>query len=284
MVLHAPCHSASPDGSLEAIQKWWSDTIRLLQQANLSAHVWILADLNADLGSFDGDHFSVYGHFGTSPQALVAEDAVQQLDWFAPSTFEWCHSGSHATWKHPRGSDHRLDFILCSRAAFQLAHSTAVDTQHDSGFAHDDHLPVRLNVLGWLELAPGPAKFQWDFEAMVNPQRCADFQAALSTLPIPTWTTDVDTHVKVWETNVLQLAQQFFARGPKAKQRPRLREATINLIALKRSILDYARGSNLMLDPDLKRQLKDIEKEIRQRVCSDQRDFYDASPATWSPR
>ena len=143
----------------------------------------------------------------------------------------------YVLWRsRPMFSDHRLDFVLCSRAAFSLAHSTMVDTTHDSGFAHDDHLPVHLNVLGWLDLTPGATKFQWDFEAMVNPQRCAQFQAALSTSPIPTWTTDVDTHVQVW--NVLQLAKQFFSRGPRVKQRPRLREATINLIALKRSVLD----------------------------------------------
>ena len=47
------------------------------------------------------------------------------------------------------------------------------------------------------------------------------------------------------------------------------------LFALKRSILDYARSSNLMQDLDIRRHLKDIEKEIRHRVCLDQRDFYD---------
>ena len=138
VVLHAPCRSASPEGSLEAIQSWWTQTVKLLRRVGLAAHVWVFADLNADVGTCEVDQFSTFGHFGSSPQSEIVEDALQQLDWFAPSTFSWCHQGPHSTWTHPRGTAHRLDFPLCSRAAFSLVHSTWVDVPHDSGFAHAD--------------------------------------------------------------------------------------------------------------------------------------------------
>ena len=275
VVLHAPCRSAGVEGSIDAIHLWWADTIQMLRTVRLATHVWVFADLNADIGAADLQHFSTFGHLGDSPQAALAEDALQQLDWFAPTTFAWCHQGQHSTWKHPRGTDHRLDFVLCSREAFSMAHSSWVDVAHDSGFAHDDHLPVHLNVSGWLDLGPGRPKLQWDLAALADPSRCARFQEALATLPLPTWATDVDTHVQLWESNVLQLAQQFFARGPRVKQRPRLREATVNLIALKRSILDYARSNHLLPDPGIQSHLKEIEKDIRQRVCLDQREFFE---------
>ena len=274
VVLHAPCRTSTTEGSLEAIQDWWTTTISLMRKADLSAHVWIMADLNADVGSCDCEFFSTFGHFGDTSQASIVEDAISQLEWNVPSTFAWCHHGPHATWKHPRGSDHRLDFVLCSKTAFALAHSTKVDVAHDSGFAHDDHLPVHLHVWGWLDLTPVASKFQWDFEAMVDPHRCAQFQAALSTLPLPTRTTDVDTHTHIWESNVLQLARQFFSRGLRTRRRPRLSETTLNLIAFKRSVLDFARSNGLMHDLDIRGHLKAIETEIRHRVCTDQRNFY----------
>ena len=110
---------------------------------------------------------------------------------------------------------------------------------------------------------------------MADPARCKDFQEALRTLPLPTWHTDVDTHVAVWERNVWQLAQQFFGSRAGARHRPRLSESTRNLIAFKRSILDYGRRHDLLQQPELRAHLKSIEKEVHARVQTDQRAYYD---------
>ena len=275
VVLHAPCRSASPEGSIDAIQEWWRQTIDIVRQAKLAPLTWIMADLNADIGTTGSDHFAMRGHGSDTAQAMIVEDALQQLDWFAPTTFAWCHSGSSVTWKHPRGTEHRLDFVLCSRLAFDMATTSAVLCDHDSGFEHDDHFPVRLHCAGWLRSAVDFQFPRWDFEAMADPARCKDFQEALRTLPLPTWHTDVDTHVAVWERNVWQLAQQFFGSRAGARHRPRLSESTRNLIAFKRSILDYGRRHDLLQQPELRAHLKSIEKEVHARVQTDQRAYYD---------
>lgn len=275
VVLHAPCRSASPDGSLEAIQEWWKQTISIIRKAKLAPLAWIMADLNADIGTCTTEHFDTHGHKADSEQALIVEDAVQQLDWFAPTTFAWCHSGSHDTWRHPRGTQHRIDFVLCSRSAFDLAKASIVLQDHDTGFSHEDHAPVRLQCAGWLADAQVRSSRRWNFEAMADPDRCREFQEALATLPLPTWTTDVDTHVETWEHNVWQLAQQFFGSSSSTKHRPRLSEITRNLIAFKRTVLDYGRCQDLLQQPDFRAQLKAIEKEIHQRVQQDQQEFYD---------
>ena len=275
VVLHAPCRSAAPEGALDAVQKWWNETVQILQNLKLAPLTWIMADLNADLGMTPNEHFGSHGHQHDSPQARIAEEALILLDLFAPTTFAWCHVGPVSTWKHPRGTDHRIDYVLCSKQAFEMARQSYVLQDHDSGFSHEDHLPVSLTCCGWFHALAGRPKIRWDFAAMQDPERCRQFQEALKTLPVPQWSADVDTHAAVWEANILQLAQQFFTSSTTERSRPRLMEPTRNLIALKRSVLDYGRGMNLMQDEDIKKHLKEIEKEIHQRVCQDQQAFYE---------
>ena len=114
---------------------------------------------------------------------------------------------------------------------------------------------------------------QWDrrlvgtLKPMANPAVCKAFQDALMTLPIPAWSVDIDTHVELWERNLLQLAQQFFCKTTKTKARPRLQEATCNLIAFKRSVLDFGRACGVLHEPDIRAHLKAIEKRfIRESV------------------
>ena len=275
VVLHAPCRSATPGGALDAVQQWWNETIQLLRNLQLAPLTWLMADLNADLGMAPNEHFGSHGHQHDSPQASIAEEALLLLDFYAPTTFDWCHVGPSSTWKHPRGTDHRIDYVLCSKQAFELAHNSTILRDHDSGFSHEDHLPVSLTCRGWLQARAGRSKIRWDFAAMQDPVRCRQFQEALKTLPVPQWSADVDTHAEIWESNLLQLAQQFFTSHTNERSRPRLTEPTCNLIAFKRSVLDYGRRMNLMQDDDIKKHLKEIEKEIHQRVCQDQQDFYE---------
>ena len=176
---------------------------------------------------------------------------------------------------HPRGTRARRDYIFCSAAPFQLCSQSWVDAHHDGGFGHDDHLPVCLQCHGWMEAPTKRHQSQWDPMAFLDPEKCTAFQEALHTLPIPEWPIHVDSHADHFEENLLTLAQQFFSKKTHEKQRPRLSQVTRNLIAWKRSCLDYGRLHNLMSDPDFKQQLKLIETDVRRKVKTDQRVFYD---------
>eukprot|EP00435_Cladocopium_sp_Y103_P056901 s1056_g19.t1 len=274
VVLHAPCKTASPGSQLADIQAWWDETVSLLRDAQLAPCTWVFADVNAPLGSADCDHFGTHGAGGVNEVSSIVEQAVIELDWRTPSTFAEIHQGPHTTWIHPRGSAHRLDYVFCS----PMAHAWSVNTwtlpDHDNGFAHADHIPVLLHVRGHWVHDHSLAHIHWDPVALADPQRCADFQNALRTLPLPAWSTDVDTHASTWESNVLQLAQQFFAKRTGQRQRPRLSESTLNLIALKRSILDFCRVNHLMHDPEYKQHLREVEREVRERVDADQQLYY----------
>ena len=273
VVLHVPCKTAQC--SIDDLRSWWHDTIALLREASLAPVIWAFVDANAPLASQATERIGLAGAEPMNPMGHLFEHAIDELAWYAPTTMPWCHVGPHTTWMHPRGSKARRDYILCSAAAFQLCSKSWIDVVHDGGFGHDDHLPVCLQVHGWLQLSTSKEKASWDPLAFLDPVKCAAFQEALQTLPIPSWPVHIDDHADHFETNLLALARQFFTKQNKERQRPRLSESTLNLIAWKRSCLDYGRRHDLMHEPEFKHQLKQIEADVRRRVHADQRLFYE---------
>ena len=263
VVLHVPCKTQQC--SIEELQAWWDETLALLQTASLAPIYYMgLCRRKCSIG------FAPMNSTGT-----LFERAIDELKWYAPTTMSWCHTGSHTTWMHPRGSKARRDYILCSAAAFQLCSRSWIDVHHDGGFGHDDHLPVCLQVSGWLQVPSAQEKTQWDPMAFLDPVKCTAFQEALHTMPIPSWPVHIDAHADQFESSLLSLAKQFFTKQTNERQRPRLTESTRNLIAWKRSCLDYGRKHELMHDPEFKQQLKYIESDVRRRVHADQRLFYE---------
>lgn len=187
----------------------------------------------------------------------------------------WCHQEPHFTWTHPRGHKLRRDYVLCSAQALRWCHTSWIDQAHDSGFAHEDHVPVCVQHSGWWFTENAAAKHQWDRCAFLDPNICAAFQQALTTLPMPSWTVNVNDHADHFQHDVMQLARQFFTKRHGERMRPRLSESTIALIQLKRSFLDYARAHSCMQDETVKSELRSLEKEVRVKVQEDQRSFYD---------
>eukprot|EP00435_Cladocopium_sp_Y103_P007844 s1133_g2.t1 len=273
VALHVPCkHNASD--SLQQLQAWWEETKKLLRHSCLSPYCWVCIDANAPLATAESPEVGMYGAESMNEAGHLFEDSCHELHWHVPSTFDWCHVGQHHTWTHPKGTKHRRDYVVTSMHAFPLTHQTVVQAQHDGGFAHEDHLPVELLAQGWIPVANSSPKLKWDHDAFRDPTRRAAFRAALESLPVPTWDVNIDVHTKIFESQVLQLAQQFFAPQGKAKAKPRLSETTLNLIAWKRSVLDFGRKNDLMQCPTFRSELRQIEMQIRRAVRTDQSTFY----------
>eukprot|EP00435_Cladocopium_sp_Y103_P036537 s605_g9.t1 len=274
VVLHAPCKTATT--SIQDVSDWWQQTCALAHTACLASLSWIFVDANAPLASEHTALFSMHGAESSNPQGEIFESALHQMLWYVPSTMSHLHQGPPHSWTHPRGSQVRRDYVLCSRTAFELTDSSWTDIHFDGGFAHEDHLPVMLRCAGFLSVGAGCPKIQWDALALLDPDRCAAFQQALTSLPVPTWQTHVDSHAQMLETQLLSLARQFFEKRTFEKTRPRLSEATQSLIALKRSCLDYGRANDLMSDSSFRQELRSLEAAVRHRVKADQRCFYAA--------
>ena len=278
VVLHAPCRKANEVGGADTVsdelENWWHETSQICFRAIADGLTMFLIDANAPLSSGHTERWGVAGAESMNDQGLLFEQFIERHDLFAPSTMQWCHHGPHTTWTHPRGPSFRRDYPLVCRGLFPMTQSTQVLLDHDTTFAHADHVPVMIVCKGWIEAGKAQDRFQWDYDAMKDPVRCKAFQAALCTLPIPKWTIHVDDHCKIFESQLLQLGKQFFAKTTKTKKRPQLSEPTLQAIAFKRSCLDWARRSQQMTAPDVKAELKIIEKEVKKMVWQDSQVFY----------
>eukprot|EP00435_Cladocopium_sp_Y103_P016036 s478_g4.t1 len=273
VVLHVPCRTAAKE-SFDHLQQWWEETKRIIRKVSLATFHWVCVDSNAPLASAVSDGLGLFGAEPMNPAGTLFEEACQELSWCAPCTFDWCHTGPHFTWTHPKGTKHRRDFVLTSQAAFPFACVSRVQTQHDGGFAHEDHLPTELSLQGWFQVNGCADRPTWDREAFRDPVKNAQFRRALHSLPIPTWDVNIDDHAHLFETQVLQLARQIFAPQKRAKPRPRLSEATVNLIAWKRSVLDFGRTHDQMQCPVFRHELRQLEQQVRSAVRTDQMQFY----------
>ena len=273
VVLHAPCRSQHT--SLEEVATWWRQTTDLLDKAELAPMTWLFVDANAPLATGACENFGDHGSESTNEQGHLFEQFILTGRWFAPTTMSWCHIGPHATWTHPRGQRLRRDYVLCSAQAFQWCNSSWTDQAYDGGFAHEDHVPVCLQHSGWWYVEQSAAQHQWDRCAFLDPVTCDAFQQALATLPVPSWTVNINDHADHFQHGVMQLARQFFTKKSGERVRPRLSEPTLALIQLKRSFLDYARAQSCIQDEDVKTELRSLERIIRARVQADHRLFYD---------
>ena len=273
VVLHAPCRSQHT--GLAEVEQWWTDTAEILRKADLAPLTWILIDANAPLATHDCAHFARFGADPPNDQGALFERFLQDGDWYAPTTMPWCHVGMHTTWTHPRGSRLRRDYILCSARALEWCSSSWVDGAHDAGFSHEDHLPVILRIAGWWQTSPSSSRIVWDRHALLDPGRCKQFQEALRTLPVPSWEIfHINDHAAQFQQDVTNLSKQFFAKKAGARQRPRLAEATLSLIQLKRSVLDYGRQHDLLHCDAFRSELRSLERSVRACVREDQTKYY----------
>jgi len=279
IVLHAPCLGKNKgDGTrpIDQISDWWRETTRLFASHVTADLVWVFVDANAPLNSEYSPHAGSAGAEPLNPQGRLLGSFLLESSLVAPSTFAHFHQGMHATWTHSNGSKYRRDYVLTSKVAFELTDHTAVLHDFDNTFCHDDHLPLVLHVKGMVQCkVSAGGEVQWDENAFLCPERIAQFQQALATLPIPVWQIDVVDHKNWYERQLLQLGAQFFAKRSKTRTRPKLRPDTLAAIAFKRHLLDCARAWNIVQLPEFKDHIKPVEKAIRAMVRSDLTCFYD---------
>ena len=258
------------------LKQWWAETAQLSERLLCDDWTWCLIDANAPLASSETASFGLLHAEPSNRQGELFEAFLLEQQMVVPSTFLKYHQGPSETWTHPTGKRMRRDYILTSSLASCATQRTWVMTDHDNTFEHEDHLPLCLHVRTTFAARAGSAKpIRWDQQRLRDPVAIAAFQAALCTLPIPTWELNVEEHCRLYETNLLQLARQHFEKCDSSRVRPQLSAATLQSIAFKRHILDCGRAWDLMQDPDYRIELKELEKEVKLRVQCDLGIHYD---------
>ena len=240
-----------------------------------------MIDANAPLSAGDD---CLYGSCGAESATKASEyfTSFPEAHRFAvPSTFPHIHHGTSSTWTHSSGKKSRKDCILVPKALLPLVLQSQVQTNHDITCLHEDHLPLMVFTKGWNTPDKLAVKYQWDEEALLDPDRCQSFRQALITLPLPTWSIHVDDHAALFERHLLQLGQQYFAKS-KAKTRPvQLQQHTKDAIAFKRQCLDYGRRTGAILDAEFKQELRLLEKDVNRLVRHDIQQHYDRLVMQW---
>ena len=269
VVAHAPCVSA--ERPIDQVRLWWHRLTGQLEKCS-GGNMIFLIDANAPLADRETPFFGLHQCEASNPQGLEFQDFLITNELFAPSTFP-AHKGAAATWRHPRGDWLRRDYVLLSRSFFLLCTDARTIADFDGGFGHIDHCPASCTMEGIVAVGSPRKKFQWDYQKMQDPKAQQAFADSVATLPMPSWSTSIDDHSIVVETNLLQLARQHFGTMKRERSRPVLKQATIAGIQLKRQALDMARSQNFQ-DQVLLDELKALEKVIKPMVLRDQRDWY----------
>lgn len=95
---------------------------------------------------------------------------IEENHLFAPSTHASIHQGQSWTWRRPKGRVKRLDYLLIDAACADLCSSSWVIADFDSGFCHDDHLPVAVHLQGSF-CGSSQSRYRLDEELMHDPAR-----------------------------------------------------------------------------------------------------------------
>eukprot|EP00435_Cladocopium_sp_Y103_P056468 s2453_g19.t1 len=271
---HAPC-LASYRG-VEEIAQWWDKLASIVQP--LMANDWVILgiDANAPLGHQISEGVGDFEAEDTSDVGDLFFDFIERCTLHVPSTFEG-HAGQSASWRHPRGQWLRRDYLLVNRRIAQIVAESYALGSFDGGFEHEDHLPMAVRLAGCVQFEHGPSRRLWNFDKLADAECQKRFQRALASLPMPVWNTGVDTHARLLEGQIMQLAMQHFGDGgPRRRPRPVLSEATLNLIAFKRQILQMFRDHGDDPAGSIMAHIKEIDKMIRPLVARDQQQWYDS--------
>ena len=153
--LHAPCLSTL--SSLDDIAAWWTETSRILQPLPLDRCI-AFVDANASLGVDASPLVGSHGAEQESAQSLLFHEFLQATQLMVPCTFEHCHQGESHTWKHPKGTMCRRDYVLVALSLQSWAVRSFVLSDFDRARAHVDHLPSVLCLHGCLQGSTGPPK------------------------------------------------------------------------------------------------------------------------------
>ena len=269
---HAP--SAGSTHTIEQVQQWWCRFHSLLNKHRMSNFVLIGLDANACLASETTASFAMHQAEPSSHTTPFFEKFLLDSRLFAPTTFSHIHEGDGWTWKHPKGKTKRIDFVLTSLELAGWCTQSNVVADFDFGFAHEDHIPVQLHLQG--VAASLPPEKRLDEAKMMDPEICRRFQEALSTLPMPTWQVDVETHAKEMREQFRQLGLQFFASDSKPKKARWMTDSTANLIAFKRQVLQMLRHEkNPQESTCIKQELRLVEKMVVAACFRDKRAYFD---------
>ncbi|OLQ14716.1 hypothetical protein AK812_SmicGene1137 [Symbiodinium microadriaticum] len=186
------------------------------------------ADLNAriptDFEDVSGNlHFGEPDETGWRVAAMLAEFGL-----WVPSTFSPIHCGDSATYTHPNGQQHRIDYILLGGTAVVEQARSEVDDSFDNCSPQEDHKLLQLSIQGHLAADAGSRRLnrlKYDRDKILSPDGRHLLRQLLSEFPHPSWEVGVDQHCNTVETYLRKALDTHFALPPTRKRASYIPEA-----------------------------------------------------------
>eukprot|EP00435_Cladocopium_sp_Y103_P024816 s1891_g6.t1 len=141
LVLHAP-HSGY---DAQHRQRWWDETLEIVDQHHDGDTLFLLGDMNAAPGDEEAEIVCGPG-FATSANTNDFKRLLRHLDLHLPVTTD-LHSGSTCTWTNFDGtSEHCIDHIAIPRTWRSCCTMSTVLEDFDLATLHDDHKAIAIQL------------------------------------------------------------------------------------------------------------------------------------------
>ena len=170
---------------------------------------------------------------------IAATQLFSDLGIWLPSTFCRFHLGQSATYRHPTGSEHRIDFIALGGTCIVQEASSHVLQAFDNGSEGEDHYPVQCTVAGTFTSCTGGRKLRrtkYNVDEMLSTSGKCKIAEAMRRYVPPGWDVHPDDHCKHLTTYLQKILEQHFSlpeRQPRASYIPlavwELRDAKLSL-------------------------------------------------------
>ena len=187
-------------------------------------HVHLLlggADLNARVPTgFEGVSGSLeFGEPDETGWRIAA--MLAELGLWLPSTFSPIHCGDSATYTHPNGQQHRIDYLLVGGTAVVEQARSEIDDSFDNCSPQEDHKLLQLSIGGHLDATACSrrlARPKYDRDKILSLEGRSILRQLLSEFPHPSWEVGVDQHCSTIEAYMRKALDAHFALPPAQKR------------------------------------------------------------------
>ena len=227
---HAPHTGANSTD----IEQYWQSVGQFIPAKYSHWDIILCTDANARVGSepseFIGPHLAEnHDDKAESFCAFVHDNGL-----FLPSTFQAFHSGPGGTWKHPKGTWHRNDFIALP-TKWNYEHCASwVEDCIDPSLLRDDHRAAAVELQ--CHLQPFGNKIRPKVAKLQPREVPIEVWQSLEATSAQLWTSNVSEHAQQLESALVQTLQDYHVPALRSRRKDSLSEPTWNLICEKRTM------------------------------------------------
>ena len=146
---------------------------------------------------------------GWSFASILADNGL-----WVPSLFSQLHCGDSATYTHPSGKQHRIDYTLIGGQAVLEKVRSEVDCTFDNGSPQDDHMLLGLSFQGYLDANGHTRKLRrarYDRDKLMTSEGRECLRKWLPTFQHPSWDVSPDQHCRELEQHISHILDTHFS-------------------------------------------------------------------------